>query len=66
VIGCLAVPIALGFREWLWWMVGSDSGGPERLAQLLAVAAVSTGVIVFAGETALRVHRRPVHAPDRG
>jgi hypothetical protein len=66
VIGCLAVPLALGFREWLWWVIGSDSGGPERLAELLAVAAVVTAVIVFAGETALRMHPRPTRATDRG
>ncbi len=66
VIGCLAVPVALGFREWLWWVIGSDSGGPERLAELLAVAAAVTAVIVFAGETALRVHGRPTRATTRG
>jgi hypothetical protein len=66
VIGCLAVPVALGFREWLWRVIGSDAGGPERLAELLAVAAVVTAVIVFAGETAFRVHTRPTRAVTRG
>ena len=66
VIGCLAVPLALGFRDWLWWVIGSDSGGPERLAELLALAAVATAVIVFAAETALRMHPRSTRAADRG
>lgn len=57
VIGCAAVPAALGFREWLWWIVGNDAGNPARLSELLAVAAVATAVVVFAGETLLRVHR---------
>jgi hypothetical protein len=66
VIGCLAVPVALGFREWLWWVIGTDTGDPQRLAELLAVAAVVTAVVVFAGETALRVHPGRTRATDRG
>jgi hypothetical protein len=58
VLGCLAVPVALAFRQWLWWAVGSDAGSPERLGELLAVAAISTTVVVFAAETLLRVHHR--------
>jgi hypothetical protein len=65
VIASVAVPVALAFRDWLWWVVGSDSGGPERLAELLAVVAVATGVVVFAAETALRVHPRSSRAIDR-
>jgi hypothetical protein len=59
VIGCAAVPAALGFREWLWWVVGSDggSGSPASLGELLLVAALATSCVVFAGETLLRVHR---------
>jgi hypothetical protein len=66
VIGCLAVPLALGFRESLWWVIGSDSGGPERLAELLAVAALATAGSVFAAESALRIHPRSTRAADRG
>jgi hypothetical protein len=58
VLGCLAVPVALAFRQWLWWAVGSDAGSPERLGELLAVAAISTAIVVFAAETLLRVHHR--------
>jgi hypothetical protein len=65
VVGCLAVPIALGFRDWLWWVIGSASGDSERLGELLAVAAVSAAVIVFAGETALRIHPGSARATDR-
>ncbi len=57
VIGCAAVPAALGFREWLWWVVGSDGGSPARLGALLLVAALATACVVFAGETLLRTHR---------
>jgi hypothetical protein len=66
VIGCLAVPLALGFRESLWWVIGGDSGGPQGLAELLALAAVAAAVIVFAAETALRMHPRSIRAADRG
>ncbi len=57
VIGCAAVPAALGFREWLWWIVGTDTGSPARLGELLLVAGVATACVVFAGESLLRVHR---------
>ncbi|MGA7989787.1 MAG: hypothetical protein WCB51_15465, partial [Candidatus Dormiibacterota bacterium] len=57
VTGCAAVPAALGFRDWLWWVVGSDGGSPTRLGALLLVAALATACVVFAGETLLRVHR---------
>jgi hypothetical protein len=57
VIGCAAVPAALGFRDWLWWVVGSDGGSPARLGELLLVAALAAACVVFAGETLLRVHR---------
>jgi hypothetical protein len=66
VIGCLAVPLALAFRDSLWWVFGSDTGGPDRLAELLALAAVATGVILFGAETALRIHPRSTRAADRG
>jgi hypothetical protein len=66
VFGCFAVPIALAFRESLWWIVGSDSGSPGRLGALLAAAAVSIAAVVFAGETALRVHQHTNRATDRG
>jgi hypothetical protein len=56
VIGAAAVPAALGFRESLWWVLGSSGGGPLRLAELLAVAALASACAVFAAETLLRVH----------
>ncbi len=57
VIGCTAVPVALAFREWLWWVVGGDSGSAGRLGMLLIVAAASTALVVFAGESLFRAHR---------
>jgi hypothetical protein len=58
VLGCIAVPVALAFRERLWWVVGGDGGGPVHLGELLAVAALTTGLAAFALETLLRLHRR--------
>jgi hypothetical protein len=57
VIGSAAVPAALGFRDWLWWVVGGDGGSSARLGALLLVAALATACVVFAGETLLRMHR---------
>jgi len=57
VIGCAAVPVALAFREWLWWVVGSNTGSAGRLGMLLIVAAATTALLVFTGETLLRTHR---------
>jgi hypothetical protein len=56
VIGCASVPVALAFREWLWWIVGASSGGSDRLARLLLTVAVATALIVFASEAVFRVH----------
>jgi hypothetical protein len=57
VIGCTAVPVALAFREWLWWIVGTSDGGAGRLGELLLIVGVVTAVIVFASEAIFRVHR---------
>jgi hypothetical protein len=57
VVGCAAVPVALAFREWLWWIVGTADGGAGRLGELLLIVAVVTAVIVFASEATFRVHR---------
>ncbi|HEY6782591.1 MAG TPA: hypothetical protein VI296_05085 [Candidatus Dormibacteraeota bacterium] len=57
VVGCAAVPVALAFREWLWWIVGTADGGAGRLGELLLIVGVVTAVIVFAGEAIFRVHR---------
>ena len=56
VIGCASVPVALAFREWLWWIAGASSGGSDRLARLLLTVAVAIAVIVFASEAVFRVH----------
>lgn len=56
VIGCATVPVALAFRDWLWWIVGASSGGSDRLARLLLTVAVATALIVLASEAVFRVH----------
>ncbi len=57
VIGCAAVPVAVAFRDWLWWIVGTAGGGAARLGELLLIVAVATGTAVFTGEAIFRVHR---------
>ncbi|HVC41596.1 MAG TPA: hypothetical protein VND54_06430 [Candidatus Saccharimonadales bacterium] len=56
VIGCAAVPVAVAFRDWLWWIVGTATGGAGRLAELLVIVGVAAAAIVFAGEAIFRVH----------
>jgi hypothetical protein len=56
VIGCASVPVALAFRDWLWWIVGASSGGSDRLARLLLTVAVASALIVLASEAVFRVH----------
>jgi hypothetical protein len=56
VIGCAAVPVAVAFRDWLWWIVGAAGGDAGRLGELLIVVAVATGIVVFTGESIFRVH----------
>jgi hypothetical protein len=58
VVGCAAVPIALAFRDALGWAIGTDIDTPGRVGVLIAMALVVTSAIVFAGETALRIHPR--------
>lgn len=57
VVGCAAVPSALAFREWLWWIVGPADGDAGRLGELLLIVGVVTAGIVFASEAIFRVHR---------
>jgi hypothetical protein len=57
VIGSAAVPVAVAFRDWLWWIVGTATGGAGRLGELLLIVGVATALVVFAGEAIFRVHR---------
>jgi hypothetical protein len=57
VAGCAAVPAAVAFRAWLWWIVGTDAGGALRLGELLLVVGTATALIVYSGETLFRLHR---------
>jgi hypothetical protein len=58
VIGCASVPVALAFRDELWWLIGSHQGGAGagHLLELLVVAGISTFLVVFAGESLVRAH----------
>src|SRR4029077_21235835 len=53
VIGCASVPVALAFRDELWWLIGAHQGGAGagHLLELLAVAGASTFALVFAVES---------------
>jgi hypothetical protein len=57
VIGSAAVPVAVAFRDWLWWIVGTATGGAGRLGELLLIVGVATALAVFASEAIFRVHR---------
>jgi hypothetical protein len=59
VAACCAVVLALAFRDHLWWIVGGSaaSAGLPQMAELLTVAAAVLFSLVFAAESALRVHR---------
>ncbi len=57
VAGCAAVPVAVAFRDWLWWIVGSATGDAGRLGVVVLIVAAGTALIVFAGEAVFRVHR---------
>jgi hypothetical protein len=62
VAGCASVPIAVGFRGWLWWIANSSeaTAGPLQLTRLLFIVGVATVVLVFGGESLARIHGTPV------
>jgi hypothetical protein len=55
-----SLPLAVAFRDSLWWVVGSDvaSGRLDQLAELLAVVAIATVGLVLSGQ-ALIARRAP-------
>ncbi len=63
VVSCASVPVALAFRTWLWWVVGSTeaSAGLGALASLLTIVAVGTFVLILVAES---IAGR--HAPENG
>ena len=58
VSGAAAVPIALAFRDSLWWTIGVAGSNPgvESLAVLVAVAGIATFAVTLTIETLLGVH----------
>ena len=58
VAGAAAVPIALAFRDSLWWTIGSrpSNAGVESLAVLVGLAGIATFAVALTAETLLRVH----------
>ncbi len=61
VLAAASVPIALGFRSWLWWLVGATdaTAGLTELVRLVLVAAVTTFALVLGVEAVVGVHGHP-------
>jgi len=57
--GCLAVPLALAFRDGAWGLIGVDAvtAGIADLSGLVVASGIATFVAVLSIETALRTHR---------
>lgn len=64
-VAALAVPVAVAYRDDLWWIVGTtaDRAGPTQLAALLAIATVGAGAASIAVLAVLRYARRGDEAP---
>src|SRR5438552_1109727 len=60
VIGCASVPVALAFRDSLWWLIGVNQGAARagHLLGLLLIVGVTTFFVVFAAESLVRAHGR--------
>jgi hypothetical protein len=58
VIACLAVLVALAFRNSLWWIIGTNanSAGNGQFAGLLAIAITAAFAAGFAIESIMRTH----------
>ncbi len=58
VLASAAVPIALAFRNSLWWMVGSNESGGHlaQLSALLVASAITVFLAVLVFETIAGVH----------
>jgi len=52
VAAAISLPVAVAFRDSLWWVVGSDAAGAglDQLAALLIVISVATLLVVALGE----------------
>ena len=61
VIAAAAVPVAVGFRSSLWWLIGTtdERAGLTELEVLLVVVGVATFTVVLVVETMARLHRAP-------
>ena len=58
VIACLAAPVALAFRNSLWWIIGTNanSAGNGQFAGLLGIAVAAAFAAGFAIESIMRTH----------
>jgi hypothetical protein len=58
VVACVAMLVALAFRDSLWWLIGSHAGvaGLRQLAELLGLAALGSFGAVFAAESLRKWH----------
>jgi hypothetical protein len=58
VIACLAVLVALAFRNSLWWIIGTNanSAGNGQFAGLLGIAVAAAFAAGFAIESIMRTH----------
>ncbi len=65
VSGCAAAIVALAFRNFLWWTVGSNpaAAGPSQFATLAGGAVLLAFLMVAGAESLLRSHARPGHCP---
>ena len=58
LVGCASVPLALAFRDSLWWLVGSSTerGSLADLDRLLAILAASAAGATLVIETIGHIH----------
>jgi hypothetical protein len=65
VAGCVVTICVLAFRDSLWWIVGSSpsAAGPGQFAMLAGSMSLLAFLVVFAAETLLRWHSRPLPEP---
>jgi hypothetical protein len=67
VAACIAVIVALAFRDSLWWVIGSNasSAGPAQFATLIASAGVLSFATILVLESVVRSHSGLADNPAR-
>ena len=61
VLTCGSIPLAVSFRDSLWWVLGTDDGALAGLTVLVVIIAVATGALAFATEPLFRHRLRQRH-----